>query len=203
MALCCNRRLHCSTNYITAALIRFHCLIREDDRDNMIAVKDISRKSFLKINETQDEKRFSYQTQMILCSRSTLKTAGSLSWWDERKLAASEHTRALQLESLFERTPTLTPPPFKTANERNNSKTDNKSKCANSRPRMDENRWHQVESHAITAIRHNTCLIMQCFVSRYVPSSSKFTFHKCSASTACQSKLNTSVIRESKSYKFS
>lgn len=69
MASCCNRRLHCSTNYITAALIRFHCLIREDDRGNMIAVKDISRKSFLKINETQDEERFSYHTQMIRCSR--------------------------------------------------------------------------------------------------------------------------------------
>lgn len=109
-------------------------------------------------------------------------------------MAASEHTRALHLESLFERTPTLTPPLVKTANERNNLKTDDKSKCANRRPRTDENRWHQVESHAITPIRHNTCLIMQCFISRYVPCSSKFTLHQRSASTVYQGKLNTYCV---------
>lgn len=189
MAPCCNRRLHCSTNYITAALIRFHCLIREDDRDNMIAVKDISRKSFLKINETQDEERFSYHTQMILCSR--MCSFYSENSWICFMVRWENVGRFRTYTCLLERTPTLTPPLVKTANERNNSKTDDKSKRANSRPRTDENRWHQVESHAITPIRHNTCLIMQCFVSRYVPCSSKFIFHQCSVSTVCQGKLNT------------
>lgn len=90
-----------------------------------------------------------------------------------------------------ERAPTLTPPLVKTANETNDLKADDKSKCANRRPRTDENRWRRVESCAITPIRHNTCLIMQRFVSRCVPCSSKITFHQCSASTVCQGKLNT------------